>query len=91
MKNRKFDWKIVIRIAAGMLFAACLLLIVRFVVNWHYTRMYRWGDYRLTEENLLVYTKGPEEYIPYYNLGCGHYESGEFKKAREAFEQALAF
>ena len=72
--------------------AGGLMLIVRFALNEHFRSRYEKEAYEKarSEEEALLFLNTPEGYVPLYNMGNTYFKEGDYPKAAEYYEQALA-
>lgn len=83
--------KVVWFVLGGLILLLGIALGARLIINRLFQDDYNNFRYEkaIREEKLLIRLNFPEGYIPYYNIGCAYYASGEYQQAESYFRAAL--
>lgn len=72
-----------------LLVLACFLL-TRYIINSIYISNLEKGNNNSSLEKVLLFPNIPQSYIPYYNLGNGSYQQGDYDEAIYYYQKALS-
>ena len=86
-KPRRF--MIFVDVLCALIVLVGIFLAMRFMINEVYKRNLMKGNADYSKEQVLLKLNFPESYVPYYNIGNGAFQNGEYDIAIACYTNAL--